>query len=556
MRDLSPVLPSAVLVRFLVRRCAGSPDDSYPRYYTKEISVGDITLSLTDGAFTGHPGKKEFNETALALYGTVGGPPTNQVALDSLAGKIAESYFNWRTVSYDFTFNGLVFPEIDGGIDMVEWIYDDEDVITRIKSDSFNCEPEELMHYDTAAVGCIDSDAYSTVVSKLPSIEMYGPLGTDGGSMVLPVFLVKLIDSRLELTYERTETIPCGCVEAPTCQLCTTATDFCTTKPVPGATVTVTQGGTTIGTCTTGADGKCCVDIPASGTYTVACSEGHYEDPDALTLGVICPGVTNAGFVLHPISGRYFITINLWGEQRVFDNTLGTISCAVLPLGQPTGPTMTVDDGMGFSSSLDGSYGIIDVPGPGTYTASGIWLPRYDVGSSEVVITEATCGNSQFADVTLPIEADYVCTPFCRWPIKPILHVVDPLYGTFDLTWDGTSIYEGTETAFFPGNATCPPENVSVTFQLIIVITGAPGSYAINLVIHYTVTAGTDCPGPGVDVITTGATADPADPTMVVCPPGIVLFKLETPGPGPGGCTGGSFCTPLYPGVYVFFIQE
>jgi hypothetical protein len=177
MKSNSPTLPSAVLVRFPTRRCFGQPDITIPKYYTKEVPISDAGLLIDVHTYIGHPGKKEFNETALALFQDAGGPPTNQTALDDLTIAVASDYYAWRTVSYDFTFNGTVFPDFDGGIDSIEWDLVEDDCTTRLRSEPYNGEPEELMHYDTANVNCSDPSDYSYITTKTPCIEFYGPPG-------------------------------------------------------------------------------------------------------------------------------------------------------------------------------------------------------------------------------------------------------------------------------------------------------------------------------------------------------------------------------------------
>lgn len=79
----------------------------------------------------------------------------------------------------------------------------------------------------------------------------------------------------------------CGGGAPPPCTV-TVSVKNCRCQPYVGATVTMTQGATAIGTCTTGADGTCQVGFPASGSYTFAAAGGGYSQQRTVT--VACTG--------------------------------------------------------------------------------------------------------------------------------------------------------------------------------------------------------------------------------------------------------------------------
>ncbi len=177
-QDQSPVLPSNFTVAFIARRCAGHPADYYRSFYLSHVSLSDAGFP----GLTGAPGSLGLRTTALALYSTPNGPPTNQAALDAMAVQMATDFAAWRSVVFDVAYNGIVAPEPSGLNDLVEWTYTATECATRVTSVPLDGEPRGYQHQDPAVTGCVDDPGGTYVVDKTPAIEIDIPDGR-GGSM-------------------------------------------------------------------------------------------------------------------------------------------------------------------------------------------------------------------------------------------------------------------------------------------------------------------------------------------------------------------------------------
>jgi hypothetical protein len=199
-RDLSPILPAAVRVVFRTRRCSGGVTDAVPDDYTKTIQLSDVSLTRSDlpTGLTGTPGTTHtVRSEAIALFNVGGTDPTNKTALDAIAMRIAQDFYDWRSVSFDRVYNGIVVSKPSGLIDTIEWSYeatghddtaDFGDPVsfvggctTRITSAPWNGEPEELSHLDPAQGQCTEANNGGVPVTVTPCLEYLGPPASCGG---------------------------------------------------------------------------------------------------------------------------------------------------------------------------------------------------------------------------------------------------------------------------------------------------------------------------------------------------------------------------------------
>lgn len=210
------------------------------------------------------------------------------------------------------------------------------------------------------------------------------------------------------------------------CQICTTV-KTCYAAPVNGATVTVTQGTTTIGSCTTNGSGYCCVTVPASGTYKVAVSNAGYN-PSSTSVTVTCPGTTNVSMVINPTAGASVqFTVN---------------GCTGYAL---TGATCTItptSGGPGGGSGVTTSSGVLSFSlGNGTYSWS---VSKFGFATQTGTCTVTSCSGCGPITVLLLAASGYVCcieSPLCNDPIPTTLFFTGPLGGVTLTYYSGTSGY-------------------------------------------------------------------------------------------------------------------
>jgi hypothetical protein len=141
------------------------------------------------------------------------------------------------------------------------------------------------------------------------------------------------------------------------------------TSPNLGATFTVKQGTTTVGTITTDpATGKGCLGNLQLGTYTVSETSGpsgYKLDTDTETANVTTTGSCSSGFVNVSFENVPLTNITVSVDSQVPGGTNSTIDCEP-PVGDPP-PTPTAANG-------DGSL-TLNNKEPGTYTCTVVVDP-------------------------------------------------------------------------------------------------------------------------------------------------------------------------------------
>lgn len=183
--DLSPILPASVSVFYRGRRCSGLPSDTVPTYYKSTVNLSTITFTnnavkaapkgVTGAAYIVH-------DAAVALY-TVGvGNPSNQTNLDNLAKRIAQDFYDWRSVSFDQVYSFVINPAPCGFNDIIEWTYTHEDQATRVRTRPWGGEPEEYQHQDSTVSGCNDASNSPNPVAHVPCSDYFAdPESCTGG---------------------------------------------------------------------------------------------------------------------------------------------------------------------------------------------------------------------------------------------------------------------------------------------------------------------------------------------------------------------------------------
>ena len=208
------------------------------------------------------------------------------------------------------------------------------------------------------------------------------------------------------------------------CTVCIRCVDYCTGLVVNGAAVTVTQGGATIGTCTTSVLGIGCVTLPGPGTYTFSVAgSASYKAPLPQTVSVACGATVT--FDVVPVA-----QLNL---------TYTVFGCSTEDSSSPLpGATLSAP---GVTSCTTNSSGqcTISYPGPGTYTLTAS-DPRYTSVSQTVTISSCTMTGTNF---TLYPESGYTCCEACHEPVATTLTLADAQYGTATLTYSG-GLWVGT----------------------------------------------------------------------------------------------------------------
>lgn len=232
-KDLSPALPAKFTAVFPARRCAGNPDNGTPRNYSKDVLLSGLTF--TDTNITPVPLGTSgttwtFRDTALALYSTPGGPPSNQAAIDALAKQLAQDAIDFLSQSFDIVYNGVAAVPPNALVDILELDYGPDDLTTRIRSAPFNGAPVEYQHWDSSISGCQADDRSPGLLVDIP--------GAGSGSSMQGV--LSLEDGRLVMTYDNLASIGCGCNAVTSCaQICILVAGC--TDPVVGSTVTVVR---------------------------------------------------------------------------------------------------------------------------------------------------------------------------------------------------------------------------------------------------------------------------------------------------------------------------
>jgi hypothetical protein len=224
----------------------------------------------------------------------------------------------------------------------------------------------------------------------------------------------------------------CGGCSSCTGTICVTATYY---APIPGATVTVKLGATTIGTCTTDATGKCCVSITAAGTYTVTVSKTGFTTTST-TVSATC--TTNN------------VTVTMGGT------TLNYLCVYIDMCGVPiqeAGVTVSISGG-GSSASLDTASGACCMYCNPSSSISVSWNAPARGTSGTATVTSGAAGASTSRGVSVTLASGYhcLCLP-TMYPAKDSLVMTESYRGaSINLSYNGGNTdWEGSGTVAYPG---------------------------------------------------------------------------------------------------------
>lgn len=216
MRDLSPILPSSIEVVFRSRRCYGNVtnQNDVPPVYKKTVDISDITFSNSDvnSQTQGNGFPLTLRSTALALYPAANGDPSNKDALDTLAEKIAQDWYDWQSgPRFDRLYNGVVVPQANGIADFMEISQDESAIVTRYRTTEWNDYPTDFQQNDGPNnANCKDNLTANPPVdvAKTPYVQFASPLAKCvNGQVKVPICKIGLEAGRLVLIYVRTDTV-------------------------------------------------------------------------------------------------------------------------------------------------------------------------------------------------------------------------------------------------------------------------------------------------------------------------------------------------------------
>lgn len=204
--DLSPVLPEKVSLFFTGRRCSGNPNDVTPLFYRRDVPLSTVTFTDTtvDPKPLGMPSSTHIiHDACQALWNVGVANATNKTNLDALAFKIAQDFYDYKSQSFDVVFNGICGVVPTSLIDVIEYTYvqvdlpKDEresetepmegtvfgitspttniDETTRVTTEPWNGDVEEMQHYDPVTKDCTDANNSGNPISPIPCMYYYGP---------------------------------------------------------------------------------------------------------------------------------------------------------------------------------------------------------------------------------------------------------------------------------------------------------------------------------------------------------------------------------------------
>lgn len=235
--------------------------------------------------------------------------------------------------------------------------------------------------------------------------------------------------------------------------------------------MTVKQGGSTLGTCSTDSSGNCCYDVSGtgSGTYVVEASETS-RTGSAKTVSVTCDGTTN---------------VTLYTASTSQDLTLSANGCNS---GAPIeGAEITINGGT-YTTGASGGVNIALPSGTYSYT---ITVPGGRWATYNGTVTSYVCSSGGSFGASMSPATGYRCFCGCTFPVSETLYLTDPVVGTITMTYDsGAFKWKGTKTGFsFGGYCFCPAAgSITVNYELQIPF----GSCQLSAI--YNVNAITGCP--------------------------------------------------------------
>lgn len=193
----------------------------------------------------------------------------------------------------------------------------------------------------------------------------------------------------------------------------------CTSGAVAGCAVTISQGGTTIGSGTTDASGTVRFTVP-HGTYDVAIT-----------------GPSGAGFAVFSASVAFTCTTSdmTYTANLAADSSHVCVSCCNYPVPK----TLTLTDGLGsrtLTYSATGTTGIFFTITPGWYASTTYGATTYVTGGGDVCTADGS---------SVPIGYMLQC-------------------GTggfiYAMNWPGTNCGSGPCTTVYASTITFPAENI------------------------------------------------------------------------------------------------
>lgn len=258
----------------------------------------------------------------------------------------------------------------------------------------------------------------------------------------------------------------------------------CVGEHLAGATVTVTQGETLIGTCETTISevtghARCCVVVPAAGVYLVTASHpDHGTTSREFVASSGPPGPYGDGVLClpHESYGRVCIGAGGCGGAFVSPGALavqflqGGMLVAEVPVNPYVGPGLAANGRACACLPAKVATTMRAVNPPSRYVATaGVTIPAYLVPA---------CGSTlpfvpfPFMDLLLRPAPGYACVPCwvgdgCEYPVSDTLYLTDPLTGhEVVITRSGTA-WTGTDVAAYPGCPYgCPPDDVDIIYTL------------------------------------------------------------------------------------------
>lgn len=166
-----------VSIWFSAKQCDGNPGELMVDGYLSTSQVSKSKSTFVEA----------FRDTALAYFDVESSmSPINQPTLDSLATQFEQDYTNWRRITFDYSFSGILNFAQSGLVDTYEFDYGNshQPCLTRIYTYPFNFGFHELGHYDYSG-DCTESFDAS------PYRAYYGPPG-------VAQYNLSLVDGRLE----------------------------------------------------------------------------------------------------------------------------------------------------------------------------------------------------------------------------------------------------------------------------------------------------------------------------------------------------------------------
>lgn len=277
--------------------------------------------------------------------------------------------------------------------------------------------------------------------------------------------------------------------------------------PLVGVVVTVTQGATTIGTCTTDSTGNCSVAIAAAGTYTVQTNAGANL---VQTVTVVVPVCRN---------GRIGKSICVYYPLLTIKGT-GCTSCTV-------DSTVTLKlSGTTVYSGTARTHSVPILPSTAyTYTASAARFTGL-VGSVGATIS---CNPALNLTFNSPLVG-YSCGSFDDgYPMADTMFLTDSLYGAITLTRSSSTRFvsavlptsplpNSTVTSYFMDIA-CQPNVWAIRVGLRNDVLGCGFSLILN---------GTLSTGPPSSGTITGTASGTHPASPLLCQTNQVAFQAWT----------------------------